>query len=108
MIRKIASKIKFGLGLNPLIEKKADHSKFITKRYKSVLLISADFELAWAWRYSKSVANPLQLALDKAELERENLPKIIELCEKYNVPITWATVGHLFLERCKIKTASLR
>ncbi|MBL7909545.1 MAG: polysaccharide deacetylase family protein [Bacteroidia bacterium] len=101
MIRNLASKIKFELGLNPVIEKKADPEKFIPKHYKTVLLISADFELAWAWRYSKAVADPLQLALSKAKLERENLPKITKLCEKYNIPITWATVGHLFLEQCK-------
>lgn len=101
MIRNLASKIKFELGLNPVIEKKVDHTKFIPKQYKTVLLISADFELAWAWRYSKAVPDPLKLALDKAKLERENLPKIVELCEQYNIPITWATVGHLFLESCK-------
>ena len=30
-----------------------------------------------------------------------NIPKILDLCDKYNIPITWATVGHLFLEKCK-------
>jgi len=32
---------------------------------------------------------------------RENVPKILNLCEIYDIPITWATVGHLFLSNCK-------
>jgi peptidoglycan/xylan/chitin deacetylase (PgdA/CDA1 family) len=35
-----------------------------------------------------------------ARMERANLPKIVGLCEQYRIPITWATVGHLFLESC--------
>lgn len=101
MIRTLASKIKFALGLNPLIEKNDDHSKFIPKEYKTVLLISADFELAWAWQHSKNVRDPLKLAKQKAMQERENLPKIVKLCEQFSIPITWATVGHLFLDSCK-------
>lgn len=100
-MRNAANKLKFFLGLNPLIEKTADPARFIPNQFRTVVLISADFELAWAWRYSKSRENPLELALEKARLERENLPKIIRLCEKYSIPITWATVGHLFLSSCK-------
>lgn len=33
-------------------------------------------------------------------MERSNVPLLVELCDLYNIPITWATVGHLFLSSC--------
>lgn len=94
------SKVKFSLGLSPDVEKVNDYRVFIPKPYSSVVLISADFELAWAWRYSKSNPDPLKLALEKAKMERVNIPKILKLCEQFQIPITWATVGHLFQDSC--------
>lgn len=94
------SKINFELGRNPVIEKGISE-KFIPPGFKSVITFTADFELAWAWRYSKSVADPLKRTVEKAEIERKNLPEILKLCDKYNIPVTWATVGHLFLNSCK-------
>jgi peptidoglycan/xylan/chitin deacetylase (PgdA/CDA1 family) len=94
------SKLNFSIGRNPVVEKNNQREKFIPEGYKSVALISSDFELAWAWRYSKSSPNPYQLAIEKAKLERENIPKIVEICERYRIPITWLTVGHLFLDSC--------
>lgn len=99
-VKSVLSKINFALGRSPKIEKISDKTTYIPEPYKAVVTITADFELAWAWRYSKSVPNPLERAHKKAKLERENLPVILELCEKYNIPITWATVGHLFLDKC--------
>ena len=61
------------------------------------LIISADFEMAWAWRYAKNSSDYLK----KGQTGRENFPEIIEILEKYNIPITFATVGHLFLEKCE-------
>ena len=66
-------------------------------REKGGLIISADFEMAWAWRYTKTGMDHIK----KARIERNNFPKIIELFEKYNIPITFAIVGHLFLKSCK-------
>ncbi len=60
--------------------------------------ISADFELAWAWR---------EWGIERAEemglMERRNIPLILELLEDLGIPITFATVGHLFLESCGVK-----
>jgi hypothetical protein len=70
--------------------------KFPNKE-KGGLIISADFEMAWAWRYAKSGDDPLK----KGRIERENFPTIIKCFEQYDIPITFATVGHLFLESCK-------
>jgi hypothetical protein len=38
--------------------------------------------------------------LDKARQARINFPKLIELFDQYNIPVTWATVGHLLLKEC--------
>jgi len=104
MKRKIQaelSKIKFNLGLSPEISHVYDYRNFVPEPYSSVVLISADFELAWAWRYAKSYKNALFSAIQLAKQERKNIPDIVSLCDKFNIPITWATVGHLFLESCE-------
>jgi peptidoglycan/xylan/chitin deacetylase (PgdA/CDA1 family) len=61
------------------------------------VIITADFELGWALRYSKTGNDPVAYAMR----ERKNIPFILKELEKYNIPITWATVGHLFLKECK-------
>jgi len=101
-IKAVLSKVNFALNRNPKIikYKNVDVSRYIPEPYKAVLIISADFELAWAWRYAKALENPKQEALNHARIARRNLPIILQLCDKYNIPITWATVGHLFLEKC--------
>lgn len=99
-VKSKLSKVNFALGLNPKILKSIYWRNYVPEHFKAVLLISADFELAWAWRYTKSSTNPLERALSKAKQERMNIPLILDLCEQYNIPITWATVGHLFLESC--------
>ncbi len=66
---------------------------------KGVVVISADFELAWAWRYSKIRVDPLKMA----KQERENFPIILNKLNELEIPITWATVGHLFLDYCECK-----
>src|SRR6266581_350968 len=58
--------------------------------------ISADFELSWAWRGWRSAEE----TRERATRERLDVPHLIGLLEEYGIPITWATVGHLFLEGC--------
>jgi peptidoglycan/xylan/chitin deacetylase (PgdA/CDA1 family) len=57
--------------------------------------ISADFELAWAFR-----GRTLEYRESKARNGRANIKWLLNLFDMYNIPITWATVGHLFLENC--------
>ncbi len=64
--------------------------------YLSALCISADFEMSWAWRYARVTPSE-----DMGLKERNNISPLLELFDKYNIPITWATVGHLFLESCE-------
>lgn len=61
------------------------------------LVFSADFEMAWAWRYSKGGQDANAIGLH----ERSQVPGLIRLFEQFDVPITWATVGHLFLDSCE-------
>jgi peptidoglycan/xylan/chitin deacetylase (PgdA/CDA1 family) len=58
--------------------------------------ISADFEQNWAFR-----AGPPEVRDRNGASERKNVPNIIRLLEEFSIPITWATVGHLFLESCE-------
>ena len=94
------NKLNFRLGRNPKIEAPSDRKKYIPEAYKAAVLISADFELAWAWRFDKSHPNPVQLGIEKAQKTRKSFSRLIALFEQYETPITWATVGHLFLDSC--------
>jgi len=62
---------------------------------RAAVSISADFELNWAFR---------SLPADQRDklgiAERDNVPYILDLLDEFSMPITWATVGHLFLESC--------
>jgi len=74
------------------------NNKIKSSLNKGVVVLSADFEMAWAYRYSKSRSNEaIQIGLQ----EREQIPLLLNLFEQCNIPVTWATVGHLFLDRCE-------
>src|SRR6266550_275829 len=62
---------------------------------RAAACVSADFELSWAFRQ-----HPKEVARDRGRRERENIPYLLKLFERYAFPITWATIGHLFLESC--------
>jgi len=79
-------------GLKPQVNRKED-SLF----EKGIVVFSADFEMAWAFRFSKT--RRLE-AVKKGLEERENIPVLLDLFQKYRIPVTWATVGHLFLSDC--------
>jgi len=98
-IKSEMTKLTFSLSKKPFVKKDQilTEKKFPGKVYRGGMIISADFELGWAWRYSKTNPQPDKMAA-RARL---NFPKIIALLDNYNIPITFATVGHLFLESCK-------
>jgi peptidoglycan/xylan/chitin deacetylase (PgdA/CDA1 family) len=92
------SKLVLKMPWKPLYKKdNIDRLKKFPNGEKGGLILTADFEMSWAHRYSKQTNNYLNLG----KQERKNVPRIIELLEYYNIPITWATVGHLFLDKCK-------
>ena len=100
-IKAQLSKVNFELGRNPTVEKTDQITKYVPEPHRAVFTLSADFELAWAWRFSKQLAEPVQDAREKARLARHNVPLILQYCEQHQIPITWATVGHLFLSECE-------
>src|SRR5512139_278581 len=64
---------------------------------RGAVSISLDFEMAWAWQYARNMeVDPVAKGLK----EREQVPLILSELEALNIPATWATVGHLFLDRC--------
>jgi len=65
---------------------------------EAIVVFSADFEMAWAFRYSKTLASK---AIEVGLKERGNVPILLTLFDQYQIPVTWATVGHLFLNECK-------
>jgi peptidoglycan/xylan/chitin deacetylase (PgdA/CDA1 family) len=99
--RSLASKLSFELGRNPKIEKIKNWQDYIPESYKSVLVITSDLELAWAYRFAKLDKDPVNYALEVGRLSRLHIPRILELCDKFEIPITWATVGHLFIDSCQ-------
>ena len=64
---------------------------------KPVFVISLDMELAWGF-----IVNPdderLTLLRSDPQEGRGTVSFLLELFERYNIPATWAVVGHLFLD----------
>jgi peptidoglycan/xylan/chitin deacetylase (PgdA/CDA1 family) len=61
---------------------------------KSFFTISLDFELFWGVLDSKTLAGYGKNVLG----ERIAIPKMLELFQKYEIEVTWATVGFIFCE----------
>ena len=68
----------------------------INRLSRGAVSISLDFEMAWGWQYARNEGDSVAKGLQ----EREHVPLILSALEELNVPATWATVGHLFLDRC--------
>jgi hypothetical protein len=68
---------------------------------RAALVVSADLELAWAWRYARVFSDPYEAALRLGRQTRANIEPLLALLGAADRPVTWATVGHLFLERCE-------
>lgn len=64
---------------------------------RAIVTTSADLELAWAWRYAKANIDAIALA----RRERAHVPILLDAFNARELPITWATVGHLFLDGCE-------
>jgi peptidoglycan/xylan/chitin deacetylase (PgdA/CDA1 family) len=67
---------------------------------KAVFIISLDTESIWGYH-----AYPFHKDIDMLIRDNTNgrgsINNLLNVFEKYNIPATWAIVGHLFLERCK-------
>lgn len=66
-------------------------------RLPGVLSISLDFELIWGtidrpnWRRMQPLCQTES---------QEVIGRLLQLFDRYSMPATWATVGHLFLDQC--------
>lgn len=65
---------------------------------KPIFIISLDTELIWGIIHTD--ADTSSLINDKKHC-RGAVDTLLNLFEKYNIPATWAVVGHLFLDRCE-------
>ena len=66
---------------------------------RGAVTFSVDFELAWGWAYAKGMKR--EEVVRKGIHERSQVPLILAKMDEYRIPATWATVGHLFLEKCE-------
>lgn len=70
------------------------------KYNKNYFNLTIDFELGWSRaRRGKSVTTKEE-SLERSRLARRMLPVLLELSEKYKIPITFATVAHVALDNC--------
>jgi peptidoglycan/xylan/chitin deacetylase (PgdA/CDA1 family) len=97
--RALVRKAELGSGLRPRVNQRLAHTVTFPEGRRAALVIAADLELAWAWRYAQ-MPNPRRVAYRKALNGRRNVGVLLDLCEAYQVPITWDTIGHLFLDSC--------
>lgn len=63
-------------------------------------VISIDTELAWGLAHRRDGGEQGGAASHRFDGEREVIQRLLQLFEDYEVPATWAVVGHLFLEEC--------
>jgi hypothetical protein len=71
---------------------------------RGTVTLSLDFEMAWGWQYSRRAS---QHAVELGLHEREQVPRLLTVFGEFGIPATWATVGHLFLEKCARGTQGL-
>src|SRR6056297_1422802 len=88
----------YKFGLKPTVHEYASPYR------RGIIVISCDFEMAWAFRYSKQRA---PYAVEMGLQERKNIPMILNLLDAYHIPCTWCTVGHLMLESCTKTNGSI-
>ncbi|MCJ7483458.1 MAG: polysaccharide deacetylase family protein [Thermodesulfovibrionales bacterium] len=98
MVRGASTRMLHYCRFKPTVNKKA--SGYFAK---GTVVFSADFEMAWAYRYSKTIADFEAMA----RREREQVPKLLTLFADLDIPVTWATVGHLFLKECSKNKSGL-
>jgi peptidoglycan/xylan/chitin deacetylase (PgdA/CDA1 family) len=60
-----------------------------------IFILSLDTEIGWGLETLEQIA----LYEERLNRYREFFPKLVLLLDKYQIPATWALVGHLFLEK---------
>jgi len=81
-----------------------DYRKFLTVNQETyscgLFNLTIDLELGWSRskRGDRSIA-PKE-SLERSRRAREVLPAFLGLCEEYDIPVTFAPVGHIALSDC--------
>ena len=70
------------------------------KVYRPTFIISLDTELIWGYTAYPSYKEVSLMKNDDKKV-RGCIDTLLNLFEKYNIPATWAVVGHLFLNHCE-------
>lgn len=60
----------------------------------AAFVVSIDTEMAWGMVHRQHEAY-------RYDRERDDLRRLIDLLDRYDLPATWAIVGHLMLEHCE-------
>lgn len=68
----------------------------MTGRKPGTMVVSLDLELAWG-RFDHL---PLPLLEQESRQERSHITPLLTLFDRFDIPATWAVVGHLMLEKC--------
>ncbi len=68
----------------------------MTGRKPGTMVVSLDLELAWG-RFDHL---PLPILEHESRQERKHITPLLALFDRYDIPVTWAVVGHLMLEKC--------
>lgn len=66
------------------------------KKPCGVMVLSLDLELSWG-RFDKLQISELEA---QSIEERTNIKRLLALLDRYEIPATWAMVGHLMLDGC--------
>ena len=102
IIQSFIDRFRYATGFLPRICNFSETLFKISKPGRAILIISADFELSWAWNKARIFKSRRTVhARQLAERARKNIPLLLDLFDEYDIPITWATVGHLFLSDCR-------
>lgn len=65
-------------------------------RTRGTMVFSLDFELSWG-RFDK---RPIKVLDAESFGTRQHIKRLLTLLDRYEIPATWATVGHLMLDGC--------
>ncbi len=63
---------------------------------RGTMVLSIDVELSWG-RFD---VLPMAILDAEAQEERTLITRLLALLDRYDIPATWAMVGHLMIERC--------
>lgn len=62
-------------------------------------IFSVEIELAWGF-HDINESNKYNIFSKGRKVETESLERLLEMCEVYNIPLTFDIVGHLLLDDC--------